>query len=137
MRKSPDKFLMSMSMEIRLRTNPAPSKSNSGINRACVLRLISTENVDGTDAYKLELKDASGGIRFVFYDVESGLKIREEEVKETPEGPMVQSTIFGDYKDVDGILYPHKMVMNFGAQIITGTVDSVQFNSGIDNSAFR
>ncbi|MFC2080642.1 hypothetical protein ACFLR8_00345 [Bacteroidota bacterium] len=167
MRKSPDKFLMSMSMggniisktifdgtagkmsgmqgektlegeeleDMRVQALFMPELDYEGAG--FVLNLISIEKIDGSDAYKIELKDASGDASMIFYDVESGLKIMEEKTEETPEGPMVQSTKFGDYREVEGIMYPHEMVINFGPQIMTGRISSVQFNSGIEDSVFK
>ncbi len=101
------------------------------------LNLLSIEKVDGTEAYKLEFKDPSGRTSLAWYDAETSLRIREEMTEETPEGPMVQITKYGDYREVSGILYPHEIIFSIGPQVLTGTVDSVVFNSGLEDSAFR
>ncbi len=101
------------------------------------LKLLPVESIDGRDAYKIELTDPLGEISLAWYDVDTGLRIQEEETEETPDGPLVQITTYGDYRDVDGILYPHRIVFRVGPQILTGTVINVLFNSGIEDSLFR
>ncbi len=42
-----------------------------------------------------------------------------------------------EYKDVDGILYPHKLDLTVGPQQISGTVENIMLNAGIDDSVFK
>ena len=166
-RKAPDKFLMNMSMggniiqstsfdgtagkssgmqgeqvlegedlenlKIQSRFLPELDYRGEGYN----LRLLSNEKINGSSAYKLELEDPSGATGIVYYDVESAFRIREEKTEVTPGGPVLQSTTYGDYKEVNGIMYPHKMIMSFGPETISGTLESVKFNSGIEDSVFK
>jgi hypothetical protein len=101
------------------------------------LELLSIENINGSDAYKLEITDPLGAISLEYYDVVSGYKILDEQTEETPSGPMLQSNTYEDYREVDGIMYPHKMIISIGPQTITATVDSVAFNAGVDDSVFK
>lgn len=101
------------------------------------LQLKSIEMVDGKETYMVEVFHQGSGTGYDYYDTESWLKIREDKVEETPDGSMVQITTLSDYKDVDGILYPHKLDLIIGPQQISGTVESVKLNSGIDDSVFK
>lgn len=98
--------------------------------------LVSLEIIDGQEAYKIELKDPSGGMYTEYYDTQTGYRIRTEQTEDTPEGPMLQSSTFSDYREVDGIMQPFKVVIVAGPQIVTGTVESIEFNTGIEDSVF-
>jgi predicted Zn-dependent peptidase len=100
-------------------------------------RLVSIESVEGVETYMIEIKDPAGGLGYDFYSIETGLKIREDIIQETPDGEVVQSTLLSDYREVDGILYPHKLSMSFGPQSLNGTVELVRFNKGMDTSVFE
>jgi hypothetical protein len=101
------------------------------------IRLVSIESVQGVETYKIEIKDPAGGLGYDFYAIETGLKIREDIRQETPDGEVVQSTLLSDYREVDGILYPHKLSISFGPQSLSGTVEIIRFNSGMDTSVFE
>jgi len=167
LRKAPDKFLMNMSMGgniIQSTSFDGSAGKSSGMQGEKVLEgeelenlkiqsrflpeldyggegytlsLLTIEKINGADAYKLELEDPSGATSLVYYDVESSFRIREEKTEVSPGGPVLQSTTYGDYKEVDGIMYPHKIEMSFGPQTISGTAVSVKFNSGIEDSVFN
>ncbi|MCK5464450.1 MAG: hypothetical protein KAI95_15590, partial [Bacteroidales bacterium] len=101
------------------------------------LQLKSIETVDGKDTYMIEVFHPGSGTGYDYYDTESWLKIKEDKVEETPDGSMVQTTNLSDYKEVDGILFPHKIDLIIGPQQISGTVESVKLNAGIDDSVFK
>ncbi len=101
------------------------------------LQLKSIETVDGKDTYMIEVFHPGSGTGYDYYDTESWLKIKEDKVEETPDGSMVQTTNLSDYKEVDGILFPHKIDLIIGPQQILGTVESVKLNAGIDDSVFK
>lgn len=101
------------------------------------LQLKSIEMIDGKETYMIEVVHPGSGIAYDYYDTKSWLKIREDKVEETPDGSMVQTTILSDYQDVDGILYPHKLDLSIGPQQISGTVESITLNAGIENSIFK
>ncbi len=101
------------------------------------LQLKSIEMVEGKETYLVEVFHPSSGTGYDYYDTETGLKLREDKVEETPDGNMVQTSNLSDYREVDGILYPHCIKLIIGPQLIEGTVLSVKFNAGIDNAVFK
>ncbi len=101
------------------------------------LQLKSIEMVDGKETYMIEVVHPGSGTGYDYYDTESWLKVREDKVEETPDGSMVQTTNLSDYQEVDGILYPHKLDLVIGPQQISGTVESISLNAGIDDSIFK
>ena len=99
--------------------------------------LLSVETIGNSETYKVEIKDPSGGLSEEYYDIETGLKIRTDKILETPNGTMVQTTLLSDYRNVDGVLFPYKMEVTMGPQAFTGTVKSIRFNAGMDESVFK
>ena len=101
------------------------------------LQLKSIEMIDGKETYLVEVFHPGSGTGYDYYDTETWLKLREDKIEETPDGNMVQTTNLSDYKDVDGILYPHQIDLIVGPQQISGTVDSIKLNAGIDDAVFK
>jgi zinc protease len=167
LRKAPDKFRMSMSMGgnvVSLTSFDGTNGKTSGYQGEKVLqgddleklrvqslfmpeldypaagftvKLLSMEMIDGREAYKLEVTDPAGGSSLEYYDAGTGYKIMEESTRETPGGTIVQSSKYEDYRVVDGIMFPYRIVIHMGPQTITATVESIAVNSGLDDSLFR
>ena len=76
------------------------------------LSLAGIVDVNGTKAYELKVSDSKS----YFYSVESGLKIKISETQEMQGNTITQETMIGDYKAVDGILFPHTVTQSFGPQ---------------------
>ena len=64
-----------------------------------------------------------------YYDVQSGLKVRAESKD--------QVTEYGDYKAVDGIMFPHLMTQNMGPQTINFVVSAVKLNTKLKDEFFE
>jgi len=101
------------------------------------LQLKSIELVNGKETYMVEVSHPGSGTGYDYYDTETGLRLREDKIEVTPDGEMVQTTHLSDYKDVDGILYPHKLDLAIGPQQISATIDVIKLNTGIDDSMFQ
>jgi len=64
-----------------------------------------------------------------YYDVQSGWKVRAESKE--------QVTEYGDYKAVDGIMFPHLMTQNMGPQTISFVVSAVKLNTKLKDEFFE
>ncbi len=94
------------------------------------------EKVNGKDAYKIKLELPSGTKWYSYYDVESGLKVKDLRLIESKMGSGEQITLYDDYKDVDGVKYPFKITQSFGPQSVEMTVSSIKVNKGIPDDIF-
>jgi zinc protease len=94
------------------------------------------EKVNDKDAYKIKMILPSGLIWYAYFDKESGLKVKEDREIETKMGRGQQSITYDDYKDVNGVKYPFKMVQSFGGQSVDVTVSSIKVNKGLSNDLF-
>lgn len=102
------------------------------------LALKGIEQVEGKNAYQVEVTAPSGGKSTEFYDVTTGFKIRE--VETSGEGANAVTTIndYDDYKEVSGVKFPHKITLTGAAPFaISSTVNSIEINKGIEDAAFK
>ncbi len=103
---------------------------------AYTLKLTKVASVDGQKTYVMEVTDKDGKTETEYYSVESGLKIKSESTEETPQGPISSSQSFSDYKEVNGVMYPHTLKIDAGPQKIKMTVTEIKVNSKIKKSEF-
>jgi len=101
------------------------------------LNLEGIENIEDKDAYKVIMTLPSGIKWTQFYDVESGLKVKEQKFINSPMGLFQQGIIYEDYKEVEGVLYPFKIKQSIGAQSMEFTVSSIKINSGLADREFE
>lgn len=99
--------------------------------------LTGIETINGKDAYRVEFVSSSGAKWQNYFDVESGLKIREQKNITTPQGVFTQVNDLSDYREVEGIKYPFKIKQTVGPQMIELNVISLKINSGIEDVVFK
>ena len=93
----------------------------------------SVADVNGVAAYEL----AVSATKSFFYDQETFLKIKISETQEIQGNAVTQETLLGDYKEVDGILFPHKTTQPLGPQAIDFITQSIELNGAIDSADFN
>ena len=101
------------------------------------LELIGIETIDSLDAYRIELVTNSGKKYTHYYDVNNGYKIREVSELSTPQGSFTQKIDLADYKEVDGMMYPFKLIQNVGGRSIELKVESIKVNTNLSDSMFE
>lgn len=90
----------------------------------------------GVVTYVLEVIKPSGKKQTNYYSKEDGLLIATVSTTESPQGSLTEETIYTDYKEVNGIMFPFNMQVAAGPQNIEMVVDSIVINSEIDESTF-
>ena len=74
----------------------------------------------------------------VYFDANTGLKTKQVTLTPTPDGGMVpQSTIYEDYRAVEGILFPFIVKVPMGPQILEFNTKQIQVNPNISDSEFN
>ena len=102
------------------------------------VELLGTEDVDGTEAYKIKITKANGDIIHSYLDTEHFLEFRQE-ARITMQGQEMDAiNDLGDFKEVHGLIMPHsiesRMVgMEAGQTIV---FDTVEVNSELDDAIF-
>lgn len=102
------------------------------------LALKGIEKVDEADAYVVEVVLPSGAKSLEYFDFASGLKLRSTQYVQGPQGEVALSTDYKDYKEVDGILFPHLTIIPLGGGMkLEAKVGSIKINSGVADSVFK
>jgi zinc protease len=103
-------------------------------NIEAVLEGIDT--VKGEDAYKIKLTLPNGLVWFHFYNIDSGLKVKEIKSINVPQGTFMQEIFYSDFREVNGLLFPFKVEQQLGVQHVSFEVISIEINSGLDDDIF-
>ncbi|MCE3294725.1 MAG: hypothetical protein K0R65_439 [Crocinitomicaceae bacterium] len=90
------------------------------------------ETVKGKDYYVLKTNDGSGD-KFDYFDTKTFMKTQSIQTEEGQETLMM----FDDFKEVNGILFPHKMALSVGEMILDGTTKAIEMNGKIESSTFE
>lgn len=107
-------------------------------NSIVTLTLTGSENIDGEQAYAIEVSYPGGNKFTDYFSVDSGLKIRRVTTVQGPQGEVVQAVDFKDYKEVEGVLFPHKQILPVGGGMkLEASISSIEINTGIDDSKFK
>lgn len=93
--------------------------------------LTGIENINGADAYAIK-----SGKSTYYYDVKTGFKVAEAQELEQGGQKMTQTTYYQDYKDVKGLKFPYKTIMNVGIEIELITSE-VKINEGVTDADFK
>ena len=92
-----------------------PEMQYAALDNKVVLNGVVT--IDGRKSYRLAVERSSGGRFTEYYDVETGLKTRRSETQPTEEGNLSVTTDFSDYREVQGVKFPHRIHQNAGMDL--------------------
>ncbi|WP_299056783.1 pitrilysin family protein [uncultured Polaribacter sp.] len=96
-------------------------------------KLIRIEPIENENAIVLKYNDTE-----VFYNLKSGLKIKEVKTVKTPDGKEVKiPTTFSDYKAVNGILFPHAIGVKSGPMNLDFKISEIKINEGVSDADFE
>jgi len=100
-------------------------------------KITGMEKINGKDAYRIEFSLPSGKKWTQYYDTNTGLKLKDSKTLKTPQGEFAMTIEYDEYKEVNGVKYPHKYLQNVGPQSIPLTVTSIEINQGITDATFK
>jgi zinc protease len=103
------------------------------------LALKGIEAIEGKNAYILEVERPDGKKTTEYYDMTTSLKVREVATQPGMDGQPTTVTInFGDYKAVNGVLFPHSLsVSGIFPVPMKGAITEMKANAGVDDKAFQ
>jgi len=101
------------------------------------IQLKSIEDVNGKDAYLIEVTDPAGNVENVYFDVDSKLKVYSTSTQESPQGDIEVTTEYSEYKEVGGLLLPHRLSQVFGPQAMDMEVKEIIINDKINKKDFE
>jgi len=95
--------------------------------------LVSIESTEEGDAYVIQTTENEKS----FYSVETGLKIKDVTTIEQGEQTMESSLKYGDYKEVEGVMMPHKITQQVGPQNFEISFTEIMINQDIPETKFQ
>ena len=103
------------------------------------LLLKGAEDVNGSNAYVVEVERPDGKKSTEYYDMKSGLKIREVSPGTGADGqPAMQMVELSDYKPVNGVLLPNVLTVTGLLPVpVKIMVKEVKVNAGVDDALFK
>lgn len=99
--------------------------------------LTGIEQVDGKDAYVVEITLPKGESQKFYYDTESGLRVQVVSYQDTPDGKVAQAIKYGDYKDYSGIKFPGFFTLPFGPMSIKFELSEALLNPKVEDAIFK
>jgi hypothetical protein len=117
----------------RVKEEALPFPETEFLNSSYQLSLMPMiADVDGKDAYVVDVKSASGTEVKEFFDAKTGLKLKKE-----IEGQNGASSVsYGDYKEVNGIMIPYSETISQGIDIPLKATE-VKIDSGLKDDEFK
>jgi zinc protease len=100
----------------------------SGMN----YELMGIETVNNKDYYVLKTNDGKGE-KFDYFDVTTFLKSQSVQI----EADQNSLTVYEDYKEVNGILFPHALSLSIGEMNLKGVSKSFEANGKVDAKVFE
>jgi outer membrane lipoprotein-sorting protein len=102
------------------------------------VELLGKEKIEGTDAYKVKLTTKDATETTVYIDADTFLEIKMEAKRKMQGQEIEGETILGNYKEVDGLLFPFSIENKAkgmpGGQTIT--IDKVELNPTVADDSF-
>lgn len=102
------------------------------------VELLGKEEIEGTPAWKLKVVTKEGTESVVYLDADSFLEIKMVAKRQVQGQEVETETTFGNYQEVDGLLFPFSMEMKAkgapaGQNI---TIEKVELNPELDEASF-
>jgi zinc protease len=95
--------------------------------------LLRIEPIDGRNTIVLKHKDNE-----IFYDMETGLKVKSIKVTKGPDGAETQiPTLFSDYKEVKGVKFPYSIIQKMGPMELNFEIQEIKVNEGVTDADFK
>jgi len=113
----------------KIKENAVPFEELKYKELGYTITLTGIDEVESSDAYKVELVNKKGVITTQYFDTTTWLLVKTGKKETSPQGDMEIITYTSDYKEVNGVKYPHKIKSEVGPQIINATIISIEVNT--------
>ena len=101
------------------------------------LEVKGKDKVEEYETYVVVATPAGGGPEKLYFDIASGLLIRQDAERETGQGKIAVEEHFDDYKDVGGVMIPHSLRQITPMFAITMKFTEIKSNVEIDEGKFN
>lgn len=101
------------------------------------IELIGPGDLDGEEGWELKVTWRDGAVERWFLDPETYLAIGRVSPDADYGQPHQKTTFFSDYREVDGLVLPHTIQMEYGTRYEVLSVESVHVDGGVQAELFR
>lgn len=102
------------------------------------VELLGKEDVEGTPAYKLKLTLKNGDVRNIYVDADNYIELKVTSKRKTPGGEVEIDQYLGNYKPVNGLLFPFSIESKLKGQTVSQIVlDKIELDTAIEDSIFK
>jgi hypothetical protein len=105
-------------------------------NHYTKLEVKGKEKVGAYETYLIEATPQEGSPEKFYFDVNTGLLVRQDGEAEGPQGKMLMETYMDDYKVVDGVKIPHTLKQVNPAMTMVIKFAEIKSNVEIDEAKF-
>ena len=95
------------------------------------------DKVGDKDVFVVEATPVESSPETWYFDAQSGLLIRQDSERESPQGKQAVQSFLEDYKDVDGVKLPFSIRQVTPQFTITIKIEDVKTNVPIDDAKFK
>jgi len=100
------------------------------------IECVGTEDIDGDTCYKVVMTPKKGPALTAYYSKESGLGVKTTIVAKSQFGEMAIDILGQDFKDVGGILMPHRVIQEVMNTEVHVVMESIEPNAEIPPGEF-
>ncbi|HEY0726644.1 MAG TPA: hypothetical protein VGD38_01155 [Pyrinomonadaceae bacterium] len=100
------------------------------------IKLVGKVKEGFRQVYLVEAVPKGGAAENLYFDVESGLLVRRDVTRNTPNSSVRVEVYFSDWRDVDGVKLPFKITQILPKMRFVITFDDVKQNVPVDDAMF-
>ena len=94
------------------------------------------EKVGEREAYVIEAKPTEGSPEKWYFDTQTGLLIRQDAERESPQGKVPTEAYLEDYREVDGVKIPHTTRVSNPSFVINIKTEEIKHNVPVEDAKF-
>ncbi|RJP65724.1 MAG: hypothetical protein C4539_12880 [Ignavibacteriales bacterium] len=95
------------------------------------------EKIKGKETFKIRFALPDSTIMFEYFDVDTGLKIRQIKNFRSNDNVIQQISDFADYRLIEGVKYPFRIEQEFGPLKSLMEVSAIKVNQNFDDEIFE
>jgi len=101
------------------------------------LELVGEATLQGRPTIELRLRRADGADETWHLDPQTGLEVARRSPGSDYGAPMEQWTYFSEFREVEGLVLPHRIDIEYGIRAVAQTVEAVDVSRAVDPAIFR
>jgi len=99
--------------------------------------LIGTEDMEGTEVFKIKQTDKEGDIFYQFIDTENFILLKTTAVLKMGESETQSDTYYSNFNEQEGMVIPFNIEVKMNDQTVSQiNIEQVEFNVDIDKAIF-